>query len=160
MARGAGCWGKYRHVKKEILHLTEDTVVSTQQKKTVLLTPCKMEVGSQTELLQKDVMVQVTGYSLFLVAGGSVGCEQVEDLLSCTAELQGEVEMMQDDKKSLGAFGRLKWRIVWWSQALLCLEGKWEHLLHSTQDGGHPVQSLRQVHWETHEERESPAVRG
>lgn len=48
-------------------------MASIQQKMTMLLTPSKMEVRTQTELSQKDVLVQVTGYracySLSLVAG-------------------------------------------------------------------------------------------
>lgn len=72
--------------------------------------PSKIKVGTQTELLQEDVMVQVTGcwecYGLSLVAGVSKEMICSAKWHSCKVKLKS----CKTKWKGLGALGRLKWR--------------------------------------------------
>ncbi|PKU36737.1 nipped-b-like protein [Limosa lapponica baueri] len=78
-------------------------MVSTRRK-IMLSTSTRMDVGTQTELAWKHVVVQVTGCTecqdLLLATGGSyktccVRCKQVNGLLSLVAEMREEVERFE-----------------------------------------------------------------
>lgn len=100
-------------------------MVFTRQEQTILLRPMKMEVGTQTELPQKQAMTQTTScrehLSLSLVAEDCTRCGQVNFLINWAAQLQGEVKKSQDEVKRLRNIRKYENEIDLWSQALPAL---------------------------------------
>ncbi|PKU39574.1 rna-directed dna polymerase from mobile element jockey- hypothetical protein [Limosa lapponica baueri] len=107
-------------------------MVSTWQK-VMLSTSARMDVGTQAELPQKHVAIQLTGcrecQSLSLVKGVSyenccVCCEQVNNLLSLVAELREEVKR-RHRLKALTLLGDFNYpNICWKSNMVGCRQSR------------------------------------